>query len=144
VARSASLSVVVADTGALYALIDAADSWHARVIAWWRSNTKPVVVPVTVLPEVTYLLHSRIGPAAEEAFVQAVADGEFTVASLEDGDLENALELMRRHEDFPLGFVDATVAAIAERLQTREIVTTDRPHFGIIRPRHAKAFVLLP
>lgn len=135
---------VVADTGALYALVDASDRWHARVVEWWRANAKPVVVPVVVLPEVTYLLATRISPAAEEAFVAAVAAGEFTVEPLEPEDLGRAVELMRRYADLPLGFVDAAVAATAERLDTREVLTTDRRHFGVIRPRHARGYAVLP
>ena len=65
---------VIADTGALYALMDRSDAWHARVVAWWERNRWPVIVPVTVLPEVTYLLQTRIGADAELAFVRAVAN----------------------------------------------------------------------
>jgi predicted nucleic acid-binding protein len=135
---------VVADTGVLYALVDASDAWHDRVIAWWRSQSTGVVVPVTVLPEVCYLLQTRIGPAAEIAFVQAVAEGEFTVEPAEPEDLERAAALMDKYSDLPLGFVDASVVAIAERLETRDILTTDRRHFSVIRPRHARTLTLLP
>ena len=135
---------VVADTGALYALVDADDRWHDRVVAWWRASAPTVVVPVTVLPEVTYLLATRIGPAAEEAFVRAVAEGELAMESLEPDDLSRAAALMRQYADLPLGFVDASVAAVAERLGSRALLTTDRRHFGLVRPRHAPAFALLP
>lgn len=126
--------MVVADTGPLYALIDRSDAWHERVVSWW-SSPRHVRVPVTVLPEVCYLLGTRIGARAEHAFVRAVADGEFVVEPLEAEDVERAAELMREYLDFPLGFVDATVIAIAERLEAREILTTDRRHFGAVKMR---------
>jgi predicted nucleic acid-binding protein len=135
---------VVADTGALYALVDASDAWHSRVVAWWRSNSSAVVVPITVLPEVSYLLQTRIGPAAEFAFVQAVAEEDFTVESAEPEDLVRAATLIDKYADLPLGFVDASIVAIAERLETRDILTTDRRHFSVVRPRHARSFTLLP
>ena len=135
---------VIADTGPLYALIDASDAWHERVITWWKANRQPVIVPVTVLPEVSYLLQSRISHEAELAFIRAVADGEFTVEPWEDGDIDRAAGVMERYADASLGFVDATVAAIAERLDARDVLTTDRRHFGVIRPRHARGFHLLP
>ena len=135
---------VVADTGALYALVDASDAWHSRVVAWWRSQSRAVVVPITVLPELCYLLQTRIGPAAELAFVQAVAEDEFTVESAEPEDLVRATTLIDQYADLPLGFVDASVVAIAERLGTRDILTTDRRHFSVVRPRHARSFTLLP
>src|SRR5579884_475016 len=68
---------VVADTGAIYALIDASDAWHRRIIEWWEQHGSTVVIPVVILPEVAFLLQARIGAAAEEAFVRAVANGEF-------------------------------------------------------------------
>ena len=134
---------VVADTGALYALVDASDAWHSRVVAWWRSQSRVVVVPITVLPELCYLLQTRIGPAAELAFVQAIAEDEFTVES-EPEDLVRAATLIDQYADLPLGFVDASVMAIAERLGTRDILTTDRRHFSVVRPRHARSFTLQP
>jgi predicted nucleic acid-binding protein len=134
----------VADTGVLYALVDRSDAWHARVLRWWKSNTRPIVVPVTVLPEVTYLLQKRLGPVAELEFVQAVANGEFATEPVDPDDYERIAQVMDDYKDLPLGFVDASVVAIAERLETREILTTDRHHFGTIRPRHAPGFQLVP
>ena len=135
---------VIADTGALYALVDASDAWHARVVTWWRGGARAVVVPVTVLPELCYLLQTRIGTAAEIAFVRAVADGEFTIEALEPDDFTRIAALMDKYADLPLGFVDASVIAIAERLVTRDILTTDRRQFSVVRPRHARTLALLP
>jgi predicted nucleic acid-binding protein len=135
---------VIADTGALYALVDRSDAWHARVLAWWKRNREPVLVPVTVIPEVTYLLQTRIGAAAEIAFVRSVVDGEFTIEPAEPEDLQRAADIMQRYSDLPLGFVDASVVAVAERVESREILTTDRRHFGVVRPQHVRGFVLSP
>ena len=135
---------VLADTGPLYALVDRSDAWHQRVTAWWGQEPRQVLIPATVLPEVSHLLQTRIGTVAEQAFVQAVVEGEFSSEPLEPGDLARAAELMQEYTDLPLGFVDATIAAIAERLDIRQILTTDRRHFGVVRPRHTGAFTLLP
>jgi hypothetical protein len=135
---------VVADSGPLYALVDASDAWHERIVAWWKRNRAPVLVPASVIPEVSYLLQTRIGPAAEMAFVRALATGEFTVDVLEADDLDRAADLMEQYQDLPLGFVDASVVAAAERLDARTVLTTDRRHFAVIRPRHARALTLVP
>lgn len=135
---------ILADTGPLYALVDRKDAWHERVAAWWQSAPRSVLVPVTVLPEVSHLLLTRIGSRAEQAFIRAVADGEFTTESLEPDDIDRAASLMSQYDNLPLGFVDATVIAIAERLAVRGILTTDRKHFSIVQPLHAKRFVLSP
>jgi predicted nucleic acid-binding protein len=135
---------VVADTGPIYALIDASDAWHDRVASWWGSSRRRVVLPVTMLAEAAYLLQTRIGIAAEEAFARAIADGEFNVEPLEDEDFARIADLVHAYRDLPLGFVDASIVAVAERLGTREILTTDRRHFGVVRPTHTKALTLLP
>ena len=134
--------IVVADTGALYALVDASDAWHKRVIAWWKQNRHPVTIPVCVLPEVTYLLHTRISPDAEIAFIRSIVDGELSVEPLEEADMPRAEALMRKYDD--LGFVDTTIVATAERLDAVEILTTDRRHFSKVRPSHVGAFRLSP
>lgn len=135
---------VIADTGPLYALVDSDDAWHERVVAWWRANRQPVVVPVCVLPEVCYLLHTRISQEAEAAFVRAVSEGEFLIEGLESQDIQRATALLAKYEDLELGFVDASVIATAERLDATEILTTDRRHFSAVRPNHIKALRLIP
>ncbi len=135
---------VVADTGPLYALIDASDAWHARVKTWWRENGDRVVVPSAVLPEVTYLLQTRIGAGAEDAFVRALADGELVVESFDESDLPRIAELIHAYRSMPLGFVDASVIATAERLDTPDVLTVDRRHFGVVRPKHVRSFALFP
>jgi len=135
---------VVVDTGPLYALVDRADTWHSRVIRWWKANTERVVVPVCVLSEVCYLLHTRISPDAEASFVRSLALGEFEIESLEPDDFERIEAIMTKHADLGLDFVDAAVAATAERLDAVTVLTTDRRHFSVIRPKHASAFQLSP
>jgi predicted nucleic acid-binding protein len=135
---------VIADTGPLYALIDRSDKWHVRVVKWWKANAERVVIPVCVLSEVCYLLHTRISPDAEASFVKSIADGEFEIEPLEVNDFERIEAIMSKYADLELGFVDAAVAATAERLDAVTVLTTDRKHFSVLRPRHASAFQLSP
>jgi predicted nucleic acid-binding protein len=125
-------------------LLDRGDAWHSRVRSWWEHSRERILVPVTVLPEVTYLLARRVGAPAELEFLQAVAAGEFIVEPCNDADISRASEIMAIYHDTPLGFVDASVAAIAERLRALSVLTTDRRHFSLIRPRHTSAFRLVP
>ena len=135
---------IIADTGAIYALIDASDAWHERMIDWWRNADAQVLLPLTIVPEVSYLLQTRIGANAEARFVRALAEEEFELDLLEPDDVRRASEIVTAYSKLPLGFVDATVVAVAERNDAREILTTDRRHFSIIKPLHAKRFSLLP
>ena len=89
-----------------------------------------------------YLLHTRLGAAAELAFVQSLAGGELDVEDLRRTDLARSGEVMRRYPE--IGFVDASIVAMAERLKIETIATTDRRHFQRIRPKHTKSFTLVP
>jgi uncharacterized protein len=133
---------VVVDTGILYALADADDAWHDRARAWMERQSGLLVVPVTVLPEVTYLLQTRLGSSIELAFVESVAAGELEIEALRQPDLDRCCEVMERYPD--VGFVDASLVAIAERLKARAIATTDRRHFGTVAPKHVARFELVP
>jgi predicted nucleic acid-binding protein len=133
---------VLVDTGILYALADADDRWHAPASAWLDDMSELLIVSVTALPEVAYLLHARLGPTAELAFVQSLSAGELEVEDLRRPDLARCGEVMRRYPE--IGFVDASIVAIAERLKIEAIATTDRRHFQGVRPKHTKAFRLVP
>lgn len=130
------------DTGPLYALADEDDSWHARVRDFLAGERAPLLVPVSVLPEAAYLIRTRLGERPQRLFAESLAAGEITVEGLTRADLKRTAELL---EQYPfLGFVDATVVAIAERLKLDAVVTTDRRDFRRVRPRHVKALRLLP
>jgi len=78
------------------------------------------------------------------AVLRDVADGTYAVADLTPFDYRRVGELCAKYSDSEIGFVDASVVAIAERLSEPKIATLDRRHFSLIRPRHVDAFELLP
>jgi len=133
---------LLVDTGVLYALADRSDAWHARVSAYLESNHATLLVPVTVLPEVTYLLRQRLGVPAEQAFVESVARGEIAVEDVKRRDWARIEQIMTAYNQ--LGFVDASIVALAERLKVRELATTDRRHFSVVRPAHLQRLQLVP
>jgi predicted nucleic acid-binding protein len=71
------------------------------------------LLPSPVLTEVCWLLERW--PAAESAFLSEVARGTFELVHLSPRDLTRMSELVLQYADFPLGAVDASVLAIAER-----------------------------
>ena len=71
-------------------------------------------------------------------------DGSVIVADLEREDYARTLELVLRYADLPLGLVDASIVAVAERLEQDTIATLDHRQFSVIRPLHVPAFTLMP
>lgn len=135
---------ILVDTGPLYAMADQDDDWHTRIVTFLTRSRDELIVPVAVLPEAAYLLTAHLGPNAEQKLVESVMNGEMTLEPLTFQDLPRILELLSRYAAAQIDFVDAAVVATAERLKISRILTTDRRDFSLIRPRHCKAFELLP
>lgn len=135
---------ILVDTGPLYAMVDRDDSWHDRISAFLNTTPRQLVVPVTVLPEVCYIISTHLGPSEEVQFVQAIQRKEVRVEYLKGDDLARIVEVMDKYADAALGFVDASIVAVGERLKIRELMTTDRRHFSMLRPRHCARFDLKP
>jgi uncharacterized protein len=136
--------VLIVDAGPLYAAAARRDIHHERCVALLASSPRPVLVPALAITEVSYLLADRIGEHAELAFARALAGGELVAEPVIDSDWTRISELMEQYLDLPLGMVDASVVALAERRNVSVIATLDRRHFHVVRPRHVEAFTLVP
>jgi predicted nucleic acid-binding protein len=134
----------VVDAGPLYAYVDADDRHHRSSLALLESHPGPLVVPTLVITEATYLIATRLGAEAEVRFLGDLAAGAFAVEPVGTADWLRIAELVGRYRDLPLGTVDASVVAAAERLGIAEVATVDRRHFSVVRPSHIGAFTLLP
>jgi uncharacterized protein len=104
----------------------------------------PLLVPSLVITEVVYLLATRLGWQPEVRFLGDLASGNFTLEPIHAADLIRIAELVARYHDLPLGSVDASVVATAERRRIVDVATLDHRHFRVVRPAHTKAFQLLP
>jgi predicted nucleic acid-binding protein len=136
--------VIVVDSGVLIAATDVDDNHHescARLIAERGSEFR---VPATVVVEVCWMSSRHVSVILEGDLLDAIAEGELQLEVLEQIDYARMSELVTTYADLPLGMVDASVVAIAERLDVREIATIDRRHFSVVRPRHVDAFTLPP
>jgi predicted nucleic acid-binding protein len=132
----------IVDAGPLYAAADADDADHHASIRALADPELRLVVPALVIAEATCFVGTRLGPAAESAFIRGLA--ALDIEAPDGSDLLRMAELVDQYADFPLGGTDASVIALAERLDAAVVITLDRRHFGAIRPRHRDAFELLP
>lgn len=132
----------VADTGPLVAAVDAADHNHTAVVALLNDRSRHVVIPALCVAEACYIIGGKYGTSVEADFLTSLRTSE--VLAPEPGDWPRIGELVRQYGDFPLGGTDASIVALAERLNTDTIITLDRRHFTVIRPLHCESFRLLP
>jgi predicted nucleic acid-binding protein len=134
--------ITLLDTGPLVAVLDRSDKHHSTCAKLLSTLPGRLLVPATVVVEVCWMVEQR--PDVEAAFLNAAVGGEFELVGGTEDDLGRTAELVSRYADFPLGAVDASVIAMAERLDIRQVATLDRRHFPAVRPRHVEALTLVP
>ena len=125
--------MIVADTGAIIALIDRKDPHHAALVSAFEAHADDWVLPWAILPEVDYLLRTKVGSGAQDAFLADVADGAYVVEWGMEADLDEALAVTRRYKSLRLGLVDAVVIALAARHRARAIATLELSNFGAVK-----------
>jgi hypothetical protein len=94
--------------------------------------------------EVAYLLETRLGTNAEVRSLGDLAAGNLIAEPVRPADWIRIAELVAAYRDLPLGTVDASVVAAAERLDVVQLATLDRRRFTVVRPAHAAAFEIVP
>lgn len=132
--------MILCDTGALVAMIDRSDKHHDAVKAFESEDLR---VPTTVLCEVDYFLTKYLVDNAAKLFLEAVTENNELLV-FDETDLIRVNQIRREYNDLPLGFVDASLVALAERYRIRQILTIDRNHFLAVKPLHLGYFDLLP
>jgi predicted nucleic acid-binding protein len=135
-------TLAVVDAGPLYAAADADDVDHEGSVGALSRSDLRLVVPALVVAEATYFVGRRLGAPAESAFLRGL--GALDVEAPSNEDFVRMGQLVEQYADFPLGGTDASVIALAERLDAPIVVTLDHRHFATVRPRHREAFELLP
>ena len=135
-------SLAVVDAGPLYAAADADDVDHANSVAALSRPDLRLVVPALVVAEATYFVGRLLGTVVEAAFLGGLA--AMDVEGPTSDDFARMAQLVEEYADFPLGGTDASVIALAERLEAAIVVTLDRRHFAAVKPRHRDTLELLP
>ena len=135
--------MVIVDTSVLFAAANRRDAHH-RACADLLKAEEPLIVPAPVVTETSIMLHRRLSALHEARFLAAVAEGELDVAELEAADYRRVADLVLTYQDLRLGFVDAAIVAVAERLRSTRIATLNHRDFTVVRPAHTPSLTLLP
>ena len=132
-----SLGPLILDTGGwLYAL--AGDEPYASALR----DARPAIVPGLVLAEVDWHLRKRREDMGR--LLKEVTQGAYAYEAVTLEDVERAAQVDKKFADLGLGIVDASIVAMAERLDLRRILTIDAD-FSAVRmgKRWRKAFELV-
>jgi len=135
--------VIVADTSGLLALLDEGEPRHEDVRRAAEADRGPMVTIDLVLAELAFLLQRRLGAAAERDFLDQLLAGSLLREPVTGTDLRRAREILETYPDQGFGLTDATVMAVAERLDVA-VLTLDRRHLGVFRDASGRELPLLP
>ena len=135
---------LILDTGVLYGSLDRRDADYQACRDLLQLANEPLVIPSPVLVEVDYLIGARLHSGILHALLDDIIAGAYTIEDLVLADYVRAQNLCERYSGSNIGFVDAAVLAITERLGEPKLATLDRRHFAILRPRHVDSLELLP
>lgn len=136
--------MTVADTSAIYAMLDASDRDHRRVVEWFTATTPVLTTTPLVLAEVDHLVSVRLDRRAAGAWRQQVAQAGLRVEWW-PGAERTMVDVAERYGRLAVGLTDASLLALAARLGTDRIATLDQRHFGAMTPLTSHdAFRVLP
>ncbi len=121
------------------ALLDKDDRHHKKTIKFVESTNETLIVPDVILPELPYLVNKYLTVEVEVKLLSSIREGELALELFLLSDLKRVIEVISTYKDTKIGFVDAAIVAMAERLNIGKILTLDI-HFRMVRPRHVSAF----
>lgn len=136
--------MLVLDTSVIYAAADRRDAAHERCRTLLAESEERLVLPAPTLPELDYLFRHRGVPEGTLTILSDIGRGSLSVLDPTHDDLHRASQVLQDYADLDVGFVDATVLAIVERVDEPKLATLDHRHFAVMRPRHVEALELLP
>jgi predicted nucleic acid-binding protein len=117
---------------------------YSAVASVIDTPTNEIVIPASAIPEASYVIGSRLGHTALRLFITDLIMLSPLIENLIFTDYERIAEVLNTYADLRLDFVDASILAIAERLNIRHILTLDRRDFNMLRPRHCAYLELSP
>ena len=130
------------DTGAILALLDRTDRWHAICVETFNQLLLPLVTSEAVLTELFHLVgDSRHEMEAAWKFIRS---GAIVLATIEDSELPHLHALMVRYADRPMDFADASLVYLAKREGLSTVFTVDHADFNTYRIEGRRRFRVLP
>jgi predicted nucleic acid-binding protein len=135
--------VILLDTSGLFAALDSAQRHHDEAAASVMEATPPLLLSPFVLAELDYLVATRVGGSARTALLREVEGGAYRLEPFSAADVGQARALIERHADLGVSLADASIAVLAARHKTQDVLTLDERHFRVLTVG-GRAFRLLP
>jgi predicted nucleic acid-binding protein len=133
-------SPVLVDTSCLVSVYDKSERCHLACMAALDRVCQPLVTCEPVITEAIY--HLRRIPGAPQAILASVEEGILEISFRLADAASQVLASYTKYADTPCDFADACLIAMANQLNTGDILTLDRD-FMRYRWRRNRSFNLL-
>jgi len=130
------------DTGAILALINRRDSWHAACLEAYEQAQLPLLTSEAVLTETLHLSQRHLRQI--RPVWTLVRSGAIQMLTIDNEELPFIQKLMEDYADCPMDFADATLVHLAAREGISTILTIDRDDFSTYRLPGRKKFTIFP
>ncbi|CCI02741.1 MAG: PIN domain-containing protein [Microcystis aeruginosa PMC 728.11] len=135
--------MTLCDASPLIALINEADKNHQRCVDILPSLSAPLVTTCACFTEAMYLLRRYGGWFAQQELWGYVVDEILVIHHHNSDELKRMETLMIQYQDVPMDLADASLVAMAEVLNQRQIFTLDSD-FYIYRRYGNQPFEVVP
>ena len=113
---------ILVDAGPLIALFDRDDRHHRRAVEFVATCRARLVTNIPVLTEATFLLRFSV-EAQRDLLLWAHRSLDIDQAT--SADLPRIAALLDKYSDLPADFADASLIALAERLELSSVASVD-------------------
>lgn len=132
------------DTNVWLAAADRRSDRHRACVELLAAHASELASLVPVIAETSWLILDRHGPAAHQQFLGLIGAGHLNAVDLTRDDWARSIDLCHTYRDMRLDLMDASIIAVAERLNVTTIATMNHRDFAIVRPAHHTSFELIP
>lgn len=136
--------MILVDTSGLLAALFSDQNRHQECAAALLNATPPRIISPFVLAEADYLIQKFGGVDAEVLFLAEIGRRAYELAAFEEDAVERARSIITKYRTLGIGLADASIAVLATRYDTLDVLTLDERHFRTIRPMPRKNFRILP
>ena len=119
--------MLLADTNIWLAAADRRSDRHRDCAGLVREYRGELAAPVPVIAEASWLILDRLGAPAQAAFLRLVTSGQLAVVDLTAADWQRCAELAEQYASLRLDLIDASLVAVAERLNLITLATLNHP-----------------
>jgi hypothetical protein len=134
--------MIALDTGPLVALFDKEDDKHHLCTKIFKEINEQLITTWPVITEAFYLL--SFSPRVQDDLWEFIERGIVVVYNLDMNLAAICRRLMKKYQDLPMDFADATLVAVADAENISTIFTLNHKDFKTYKTKYGKHFKLLP